>query len=148
MGGVQDRTEDGATRRRTDTPLDPTSRLRIATRIHFALLRHYAEDVAVSSLLAGGADAREALWVCEASGLDELVQLAKQFGAAPKTLPKPAAARTVTVAPRGAVPQEMAWAQDTSGFGVTRAPDLAEAPQPAPKTGRWPNPARWLRGAR
>ncbi len=56
--------------------MDPTIRLRIATRIHFALLRHYSEDVPVSTLLQGEDDAREALWVCDASGQDELVALA------------------------------------------------------------------------
>ena len=59
--------------------MDPTIRLRIATRIHFALLRHYGEDVGVSTLLKGEAEAREALWVCQASGHKELVSLAKQF---------------------------------------------------------------------
>ena len=53
--------------------MDPTTRLRIATRIHFALLRHYGEDVAVSTLLRDEAQAREVLWVCEASGVDDLV---------------------------------------------------------------------------
>ena len=46
--------------------MDLNSKLRIATRIHFALLRHYSEDVPVSDLIKGEADAREALWVCEA----------------------------------------------------------------------------------
>ena len=36
--------------------MDPTIRLRIATRIHFALLRHYGEDVGVSTLLKGEAE--------------------------------------------------------------------------------------------
>ena len=62
--------------------MDPTIRLRIATRIHFALLRHYGEHVDVAGLLRGQADAREVLWVCEASGHAELANLAKQFDAA------------------------------------------------------------------
>src|SRR5258706_10594073 len=62
--------------------MDLNNKLRIATRIHFALLRHYSEDVPVSDLIKGEADAREALWVCEASGIDELVTLAQQFEAA------------------------------------------------------------------
>lgn len=117
--------------------LDPTIRLRIATRIHFALLRQYGEDVAVSTLLHDEGDAREALWVCEASGHDELVQLAKQFKAAPKPMP--------AVEPRGAAPQEMGWAQDTSGFGVTRPAQAADVPATR-STGGWLKPSRWLRG--
>ena len=76
--------------------MDPTIRLRIATRIHFALLRHYGEDVAVSTLLHDEADACEALWVCDASGHAELVTLAMQFRAATKPKPMP------VVAPRAA----------------------------------------------
>ena len=78
--------------------MDPTIRLRIATRIHFALLRHYGEDVAVSTLLHDEADACEALWVCDASGHAELVTLAMQFRAATKPKPKP----MPVVAPRAA----------------------------------------------
>ncbi len=120
--------------------MDPTIRLRIATRIHFALLRHYGEDVAVSTLLGDEVDACEALWVCEASGHDELVTLAKQFKAAPKPMP--------TVAPhgaaRGAVPQDMTWAQDTSGFGASHPPETMAGP--AAKPGRGSVLSRWLRG--
>ena len=59
-------------------------RLHFAARIHFALLRRYAENVGVTTLLAGGHTAREALWVCDASGDDELVLLAQRFRAAPR----------------------------------------------------------------
>ena len=52
---------------------DPTVRLRLATRIHFALLRHCSEPVGVCTLLMGGDEAREALWVGQASGQPELV---------------------------------------------------------------------------
>lgn len=117
--------------------MDPTIRLRIATRIHFALLRQYGEDVAVSTLLGDGGDAREALWVCEASGHDELVALAKQFKAAPRPMP----VVTRRDAPRGAVPQEMAWSQDTSGFGLSRLPEtmgtLADKPARRSVLSRW-----------
>ena len=40
---------------------DPTVRLRLATRIHFALLRHCSEPVGVCTLLMGGDEARGAL---------------------------------------------------------------------------------------
>ena len=117
---------------------DPTVRLRLATRIHFALLRHCGEPVGVSALLKGGDEAREALWVCQASGQAELVALALQFMNSP-----------LAAAVRHAAPQDAAWAQDTSGFGVSRPADDNEpatrghTPARAP-TG-WLNPAHWLR---
>ncbi|MEP7101171.1 MAG: hypothetical protein ABI781_11725 [Burkholderiales bacterium] len=122
--------------------MDPTIRLRIATRIHFALLRQYGEDVAVSTLLGDEGDAREALWVCEASGHDELVLLAKQFKAMPKPMPLIAPRRTIPgVATRAAVPQDMAWSQDTSGFGLSRPPEamatLANKPAQRSMLSRW-----------
>jgi hypothetical protein len=123
-----------------DTAVDPTSRLRIATRIHFALLRHYGEDVTVDTLLQGGIDAREALWVCEASGHDDLVALARQFDAT-------AAARPVVAAPRGAVPQDMAWSQDTSGFGHIGPSQLGELGASPARPSRWLAPSTWLRGS-
>ena len=120
---------------------DPTVRLRLATRIHFALLRHFGEPVGVSALLKGGDEAREALWVCQASGQAELVALALQF--------MNSASAASTTAVRQAAPQDAAWAQDTSGFGVSRPADdndpatRGHTPDRAP-TG-WLNPAHWLR---
>ncbi len=126
--------------------MDPTIRLRIATRIHFALLRHYGEDVAVSTLLRNGAPAREALWVCEASSHDELVQLARQFETATRQ-----EARAVKLRERqaraetsqGTTPRDMVWSQDTSGFGLSRPLELTDAPASA--SGRWLKPSTWLR---
>ena len=132
---------------------DPTVRLRLATRIHFALLRHCGEPVGVSALLKGGDEAREALWVCQASGQAELVALALQFmnlsAAASAVAVTSAAAAARAAAARHAAPQDAAWAQDTSGFGVSRPADDNEpatrghTPARAP-TG-WLNPAHWLR---
>jgi hypothetical protein len=130
--------------------LDTTIRLRIATRIHFALLRHYSEDVSVSTLLRNEAHAREALWVCEASGVDELVELGKQFETASRQEARAARLRSEQArieasiaAPHGGTPQDLAWSQDTSGFGLTRPPEAIV--QPAPKTARWLKPSTWLR---
>ena len=67
--------------------MDP-HRFRLATRIHFALLRRYGEDVDVAALLKGSPEAREALWVCEASDDRELVELAAQFKRLAPTPPK------------------------------------------------------------
>ena len=132
--------------------MDLNSKLRIATRIHFALLRHYSEDVSVSDLIRGEADAREALWVCEASGIDELVTLAQQFEAANaeevlstrthRLNPPPRASQ----APRAAAgPQELAWAQNSSGFGASTPPSFLKPP--APVIPAWLNPSTWLRRA-
>ena len=127
--------------------LDPTMRLRVATRIHFALLRHCGEQVSVSALLQGSNEMREALWVCEASNQAELVALATQF----TRLAQAAAAAAPTAAAalaEPAAPQDAAWAQDSSGFGLSRpAEELASARRsatPATSAG-WLSPARWLR---
>jgi hypothetical protein len=117
--------------------LDTNIRLRLATRIHFALLRQFSENVAVNALLRGDADAREALWVCDASDDAELVSLARQFRAAAH------ADTGAAPVPKATVPQEMAWAQDTSGFGVSRPLELADA-APDSQPG-WLRPSRWLR---
>ena len=112
--------------------MESHTRLSLAIRIHFALLRHYGEDVPVSTLIADEAEAREALWVCEASGLADLMQLAKAFRAMPKSMPAAAA--------RGAAPQELAWGHDTSGFGITQPPPVALEPNPLNRgwsIGRW-----------
>ncbi len=130
---------------------DPTVRLRLATRIHFALLRHCGEPVGVSTLLKGGNEAREALWVCQASGNAELVALALQF----MNLSAAASAVAVTsaAAVHRAAPQDAVWAQDTSGFGVSRPAEYNEAATrgddraaiPARAPAGWLNPAHWLR---
>jgi hypothetical protein len=58
------------------------TRLRIATRIHFLLLRYLGEGVDVARMLKSDDEAREVLWVCEGSGQRELVTLAGQYRAA------------------------------------------------------------------
>lgn len=120
-------------------PLDTTSRLRIAARIHFALLRQFGENVAISTLLEDADAAREALWVCDASGNADLVALAKQFRAAPPAMPE--------IEPAGTVAQDLAWAADTSGFGMSRLPGSAPPTRPAKAAG-WLSPSRWLRSGR
>jgi hypothetical protein len=125
-----------------------STRLRIANRIHFALLRQYGEHVEVGNLLKNEADSREALWVCEASGDAELTALARQFRHANR-----ASARTSTGAPKGAdratpraaaAPQDAAWAQNTSGFGVSRDIGLDSVPA-LPAASSWLRPSNWLR---
>ena len=139
----------------SDCTVDSNTRLRIAARIHFALLRQYGEDVAVSTLLRGEGDAREALWVCEASGDVELIALARRFNApagadarhadAPVS-PRRPVAEPVKARRQHGVPLDTAWSQDSSGFDLSRPPEIADAPLSKPSAG-WLNPARWLRGS-
>jgi hypothetical protein len=65
--------------RRGSPALDANTRLRIATRIHFALRRHLGEGVDVAMMLKNEDYAREALWVCEALGDADLATLARQY---------------------------------------------------------------------
>jgi len=137
--------------------VDSNTRLRIATRIHFALLRSYGEDIGVTSLLAGEGDAREALWVCEASGNDELVTLAKKFNASARAaaragLDAPVAAPAATSATPtrtrpttlAATPQEMPWSRETSGFGLSRLSEFGASTLEGKPT-NWLSPSGWLR---
>ena len=121
--------------------MDPI-RFRLAARIHFALLRQYGEDVEVAALLRGSREAREALWVCEASSDVELAELAAQFKQASiKSAPKQAAD-----IPAAHAPQDTAWSRNTSGFGVSISPGLAATAHPSSTPARTRlNPANWLR---
>jgi hypothetical protein len=121
----------------------PNTRLRIATRIHFALLRHLGEGIDVGTMLKNEAEAREVLWVCEGWGDPELVTLARQYVRAGKLgdeAAKPAG---------GQVPHDTPWAHDTSGFGLSQAPAIGEtaAEKTAARTvsPRWFDPTSWLR---
>ena len=126
--------------------MDPTIRLRLATRIHFALLRAYGEDVEVRTLLRDLPEAREALWVCQASGNAELMSLAQQFADATAAASAAAIKLPLPRAVAKAAPQDTAWSQDTSGFGLTRPPALGEAPPEFPASASWRRPMSWLRG--
>jgi len=141
-----------------DMAVDLNNRLRIATRIHFALLRHLGEGVDVATMLKQKNQAREVLWVCEASGDPELVALGRQYQRA-------VALEEESRATAGHAQQETPWAADTSGFGMSQLPELNQvvsAPRrriPAaavsvPRTessdadkrvSGWLNPANWLR---
>ena len=106
--------------------------LRIATRIHFILKRDLGEGINVAAMLSDANEAREVLFVCQASGNPELVSLARQFINAGK-LAKPAQAKVEA-------PQDAAWARNTSGFGVTHAAEL-----PVPEESSWRSATQWLR---
>jgi hypothetical protein len=115
--------------------VDTSTRLRIATRIHFALLRQYGEHVEIGRLMKAGADVREAIWVCEASGDADLAALARQLRHAER-------AESKAAAPKAAAPQDAAWARDTSGFGVSRPLELEE---PGSTASSWLRPSSWLK---
>jgi hypothetical protein len=121
--------------------LDPTIRLRLATRIHFALRRNYGEDVEVSTLLRGLPEAREALWVCAASGDAELTALARQFTEV--TAAELAAIKAAQA--QSAAPQDTVWSQDTSGFGLTRPPALTDDNTARLAPAGWRQRMSWLR---
>lgn len=106
--------------------------LRIAARIHFILKHDLGEGINVAAMLSDAREAREVLFVCQASGNPELVSLARQFVNAGK-LGKPAQAT-------GEAPQDAAWARNTSGFGITQA-----APLPEPEESSWRTATLWLR---
>lgn len=114
--------------------MDDSIRLRLATRIHFALLRHYGEDVDVGALLKNEATAREALWVCDASGDAEMATLARQFRHASRGAGQA----------RAKVAQAMPWSR-TSGFGLSRPLDL-DGPASADAPTNWFRPSTWLKG--
>ena len=118
--------------------MDTSTRLRIATRIHFALLRQYGEHVEIGSLMRGGADVREAIWVCEASGDAELASMARALRHAER------ADRQEAKAAAKSTPQEAVWASNTTGFGVSRPLDL-EGDDAAGTS--WLSPSSWLKRA-
>jgi hypothetical protein len=92
--------------------MDANLRLRLATRIHFALLRRYGEDVPVVDLLSGTGQAQDALWVCEASDDPDLRTLAARF-------------QSATPGSTQAMPLDSTWAAST-GFGVTGGTQFGE----------------------
>ena len=127
--------------------MDANNRLRIATRIHFALMRHLGADaVDVGRMLKSDAEAREVLWVCDASGDAELISLARRFRRAGAAEAEEAQAKAAAAG--GHAAQDTAWARDTSGFGLTQPPEVADT-APRGKTNSvssgWMKPVSWLR---
>jgi hypothetical protein len=118
--------------------------LRIAARIHFILKRDLGEGINVPAMLSDPDEAREVLFVCQASGNRELVSLARQFVHAGKL----AAPEVVA---RADAPQDAAWARHSSGFGLSRPPlqpRLQPPPQPRtpePEERSWRSATQWLR---
>ena len=147
LGMVQTRLIQEDTGNYRGSTVDPTNRLRIATRIHFALLRHFGEDIAVTALLKSELDAREAIWVCEGSGDSELVALARQFEHANKLAAHDGAmaSHAALTADDHAAPQHAAWSHNTTGFGVSQPVELGDTPEISSTLAGWLNAANWLR---
>lgn len=111
--------------------------LRIAARIHFILKHDLGEGINVAAMLSDAREAREVLFVCQASGNPELVSLARQFINAGK-LAKASKAY-------GEAPQDAAWARNTTGFGVTPSALPGPEPEPEPEESSWRSATLWLR---
>ncbi len=137
--------------------MDPTYRLRTATRLHFLLLRRYGQDIDVSLLLKSKVRKHDGLWLCKATGDAELISLARLLVHANRAHAKEEALMSAraTVAASGsagdgggATQRDMPWARDTSGFGATNPQELTAMPQfLTPRSGRWLNPLQWLKSA-
>lgn len=117
------------------------SRLQLATRIHFALLRTLGEGVDVSRMLRQRAYADEVIEICRSLIDPRLMDLADRFDdqtAAEDARAHMAHAALEARAALAQIPrrnptaaQPMGWTAVTSGFGVTRAmADLALEPTP------------------
>ena len=125
------------------------SRFRLAAKIHFALLRLYGVDVGVSTLLLGGAESREALWVCAASPDAELAGMALAFARCTEALQSIEGVEP----PAAGAPQDADWARNTSGFGFVASSFLetlepsapASAPRRIAPARRLFKPSSWLR---
>lgn len=86
-----------------------THRLRIATRIHYGLLKHLGEGIDLPTMLDHDDYALDVLQVCRASGDTELQRLAEDYLAASRQRP-------------GHAPHAAALSADTSGFGLAEWP--------------------------
>jgi hypothetical protein len=133
--------------------MDPTYRLRTATRLHFLLLRRYGQDVDVAQLLKGRARNHDGLWLCKATGDAELIALARLLAHANQLhareearLREEALIAACATADAGAFVQEIPWGFETSGFGLTHPQHLLDAqPLETPRSTRRFSPLRWLK---
>ena len=96
------------------------TRLQIAARIHFFLKRELGTGIDVETMLKRASYAGEVLALCDGARGTELERLARQFRVATAEAERPARARVA-----------QPWAEDTSGFGLSRP--LADDQVPSPK---------------
>ncbi len=136
--------------------MDPTYRLRTATRLHFLLLRRYGQDIEVSHLLKSRARNHDGLWLCKATGDAELIALARQLAHANHLYAQDESRlreeALISACAVGGAANDMPWSFDTSGFGLTHPQHLPDMSTPAakfdlPKTPRRFSPLRWLKGS-
>jgi hypothetical protein len=126
----------------------------MATRLHFLLLRRYGQDIEVSHLLKSRARNHDGLWLCKATGDDELIALARLLAhanhlhAKEEARLREEALMSAAFAAGNAAPNDMPWSFDTSGFGLTQPQHLNIEPGPdVPRAGRRFSPLRWLKGS-
>ena len=87
--------------------------------------------------------ARDLLLVCDAMAGTELPLLARQFRAAGQLMADERRQQALMAGRDAGPPQE--WAMDTSGFGVSQPPAVAEpANKKADAKPSWFSPSRWL----
>jgi hypothetical protein len=137
--------------------VDLNQRFRFATRLHFLLLRRHGQNVDVSLLLKLDSSDAEVLWVCKATGDEELIAMSRHLaranrahaqGQPPAPMPALPPLPPVTLWPdtRAAAGDDDAtagWQVDASDFAVTEPPLLP--PSSSHRSGRWINPLKWRR---
>ena len=105
--------------------MSTAAQLRIAARIHFHLKHLLNEGIDVAAMLSDTRQAQEVLWVCHASGDQELQLLAREYESATERaaqLAKPPALSPQLAHPASApstASQDTPWANNTTGFGQT-----------------------------
>lgn len=102
------------------------SRLQIATRIHFLLLRDLGQGIDIEQMLQQPRYERDVLLVCDACHGSELAALAQEYR---RALPAP----TGTQSPAGHTRQPIDWSRASTGFGVTRPMEGTPEPGTTPK---------------
>ncbi len=88
------------------------TRMQVATRIHFELLRELGQGLDIERMLQDARYARDVLLVCDAYPGSELADLAVRFRLAPSA-PYP-------VAEAGHAKQPIEWSRASTGFGLSR----------------------------
>jgi len=131
------------------------TRLHLATRIHFGLLRAIGEGIDVDRMLRQRDYAEEVLNVCrglEDPAMADLADLFDDYTAdesARACMEQAAreARRELAQIPKRAptVPQDMSWSSQTSGFGLTQALTALDDTPPAPRPAkRRFSPSDWF----
>jgi len=102
------------------------SRLQIATRIHFFLKRELGTGIDIEAMLEQPAYAGAVLRLCDKARGTDLEKLGCQF--------RVATAAQEHAQQRGRAKVAQPWGADTSGFGVSSAPQPRHAASPKRKS--------------